>query len=42
MKHLRRASSLGTMKSAMFEDIDNMLSQIAPMVQEMQQAEKNK
>lgn len=42
MKHLRRASSLGTMKSAMFEDIDNMLSQIAPMVQEMQQAENNK
>lgn len=37
MKHLRRASSLGTMKSAMFEDIDNMLSQISPMIQEMEQ-----
>lgn len=39
MKHLNRASSLGTMKSAMFEDVDNMLSQIAPMVQEIKEQE---
>ncbi len=35
MKHLSRANKLGTMKSAMFEDVDNMLSQIPPMVREM-------
>ncbi len=32
MKHIDAASKLGTMKSAMFEDVDNMLSQIAPMI----------
>ncbi len=36
MTHLRRANILGTMKSGMFEDVDNMLSQIPPMVQEME------
>lgn len=36
MKHLRRASTLGTLKSGMFEDMNNMLSQIPPMVEEMQ------
>ena len=32
--HISRASALGTTKSAMFEDIDNMLSQILPLIQE--------
>ncbi len=36
MEHIRYASSLGTTKSAMFEDVDNMLSQIPPMVKEAQ------
>ncbi len=34
VKHIGRASSLGTTKSAMFEDIDNMISQIPPIVEE--------
>ena len=34
MKHIERASTLGTTKSAMFEDIDNMISQIPPFVEE--------
>ncbi|HBA69010.1 MAG TPA: chemotaxis protein [Lachnospiraceae bacterium] len=34
IKHINRASSLGTTKSAMFEDIDNMLSQIPPIIQD--------
>ncbi|MCI9448154.1 MAG: chemotaxis protein [Lachnospiraceae bacterium] len=34
MKNLNHASSLGTTKSAMFEDVDNMLSQIPPMIKE--------
>lgn len=34
MGHIQQASRLGTTKSAMFEDIDNMLSQITPMIQE--------
>lgn len=32
--HIDRASRLGTTKSAMFEDIDNMLSQISPIIEE--------
>lgn len=36
IKHIKQASSLGTTKSAMFEDIDNMLSQIPPIVNEME------
>lgn len=32
VKHINRASSLGTTKSAMFEDIDNMLSQIPSVI----------
>ena len=32
--HIDRASRLGTTKSAMFEDIDNMLSQIPPIIEE--------
>ena len=34
VKHINRASNLGTTKSAMFEDIDNMLSQIPPIIQD--------
>lgn len=34
VKHISRASRLGTTKSAMFEDIDNLLSQIAPIIKE--------
>ena len=34
IKHIQRASTLGTTKSAMFEDIDNMLSQIPPIIKE--------
>lgn len=34
IKHIKRASSLGTTKSAMFEDIDNMLSQIPPIIKD--------
>lgn len=32
VKHISRASRLGTTKSAMFEDIDNLLSQISPII----------
>lgn len=32
LKHIERASSLGTTKSAMFEDMNNMLSQIPPVI----------
>ena len=32
MGHIRQASNLGTTKSAMFENMDNMLSQISPIV----------
>ena len=34
IRHISRASSLGTTKSAMFEDIDNMLSQIPPIIKD--------
>ena len=34
VKHISSASRLGTTKSAMFEDIDNLLSQIAPIIEE--------
>lgn len=33
MRHIEAASKLGTTKSAMFEDVDNMLSQIPPMIE---------
>ncbi len=32
VQHINLASRLGTTKSSMFEDLDNMLSQIAPMI----------
>lgn len=35
VKHIDSASRLGTTKSAMFEDMDNMISQIPPIVSEM-------
>lgn len=34
VKHIRQASYLGTMKSAMFEDVDNLMSQIPPILKE--------
>ncbi len=35
IKHIDRASRLGTTKSAMFEDMDNMISQIPPLVKDL-------
>lgn len=35
VKHINSASQLGTTKSAMFEDMDNMLSQLPPLVDEL-------
>lgn len=34
IRHIAKASRLGTTKSAMFEDIDNLLSQIPPIIKE--------
>lgn len=34
VKHIKGASKLGTTKSAMFEDIDNMMAQIPPIIKE--------
>lgn len=34
LSHIDHASSLGTTKSAMFEDIDNMLCQVEPIIKE--------
>ncbi len=34
LEHIDHASSLGTTKSAMFEDVDNMLCQIPPILQD--------
>ena len=34
--HIEQASRLGTTKSAMFEDMDNMISQIPPLVKDME------
>lgn len=36
-EHIERANDLGTTKSSMFEDMDNMLSQIAPIAKELEQ-----
>ena len=36
VKNIEQANRLGTTKSAMFEDMDNMLSQIPPMIDEFQ------
>ncbi len=40
MKHIRQASRLGTTKSAMFEDIDNLMAQIPPIINEYTSEEK--
>ena len=37
IRHINTASKMGTTKSAMFEDIDNMLSQIPPVVEDYNQ-----
>lgn len=34
LEHIDSVNNLGTMKSAMFEDMDNMLSQISPIIKE--------
>lgn len=34
MQHINRVSNMGTTKSAMFEDVDNMLSQIPPIIKD--------
>ena len=34
VKHINKAARLGTTKSAMFEDVDNMMSQIPPVVKD--------
>lgn len=36
VKHIDTASRLGTTKSAMFEDIDNMISQIPPLISDLE------
>lgn len=37
LDHIEKANDLGTTKSSMFEDMDNMLSQIAPIARELEQ-----
>ncbi len=39
IKHIDQASRLGTTKSAMFEDMDNMLSQIPPIIKDLEKAD---
>ena len=34
VKHINQASALGTTKSTMFEDIDNMMAQMPPIIKE--------
>lgn len=36
VRHIDRANDLGTTKSALFEDMDNILSQVQPMIREME------
>ena len=36
VRHIDAASRLGTTKSAMFEDMDNMISQIPPLVKDFE------
>ncbi len=40
MSHINKAGRLGTTKSTMFEDIDNMLSQIPPIVKDFNSRNK--
>lgn len=39
LKHISRANRLGTTKSAMFEDVDNLLSQIPPIIRDKEPEE---
>ncbi len=39
IKHIDNASRLGTTKSAMFEDMDNMISQLPPLVKDLEAKE---
>ena len=39
IKHIKRASNLGTTKSAMFEDIDNMMAQIPLIIKDTEPAD---
>lgn len=34
VRHINKASKMGTTKSAMFEDVDNMMSQIPPIIED--------
>lgn len=36
VKHISRASRLGTTKSTMFEDMDNMISQLPPFIRDLE------
>ena len=36
MGHIAKANDLGTTKGALFEDMDNMISQIDPIVDEVE------
>lgn len=36
LKHIESASRLGTTKSAMFEDMDNMIAQIPPIIKDLE------
>ena len=36
VRHIDCASSLGTTKSAMFEDIDNLMAQVPPIINEIE------
>lgn len=40
VKHIDQASRLGTTKSAMFEDMDNMISQLPPFVKDLEARER--
>lgn len=35
VRHIQYANKLGTTKSAMFEDMDNMISQIPPLIEDL-------
>lgn len=37
LKHIELASNLGTTKSSMYEDVDNMMSQVAPILADYQE-----
>ncbi len=39
VRHIDQASRLGTTKSAMFEDMDNMISQLPPIVKDLEAGE---